>query len=230
MFDNTTECNHVLRSWRSGGGSTTLPWVEVSHGWVPVNTHSTPVLTLVRKLWVARRSVTTDNQDATTDEPNSLHGTMKSRTVAERMVSKSPIHILKWCLSHDVNDSVACFEEHPKLKFDGCNSKRAVVSAFKNPDTWLKSWCSQSQENQPCSCCTVVHIACYSDSADAQTHMIADCTVPREVPKEIVHDDDHEEETLQSDEEHGKKLKINEAYALLRAVTTPLHDTEVWLQ
>ena len=60
--------------------------------------------------------------------------TMKSRTISELMVSKSPIHILKSCLSHDMNESVAYFEEHPELKFDGCNSKRAVVSAFKNPD------------------------------------------------------------------------------------------------
>ena len=50
-------------------------------------------------------------QDATTDEPNNLHGTMKSRMVAELMVSKSPIHILKSCPSQDVNESVACFEE-----------------------------------------------------------------------------------------------------------------------
>ena len=32
--------------------------------------------------------------------------------------------------SHDVNESVAYFEEHPELKFD-CNNKRAVDSAFK---------------------------------------------------------------------------------------------------
>ena len=34
-----------------------------------------------------------------------------------------------------------------------------------------------------------------------------------------MHEDDHEEETLQSDEEPAKKLKINEAYILLRVVT-----------
>ena len=44
-------------------------WVEVSHGWVPVNSHSTPVLTSIRRLWVARYTETTersrhDNQRA----------------------------------------------------------------------------------------------------------------------------------------------------------------------
>ena len=38
-----------------------------------------------------------------------------------------------------VNESATYFEEHPELKFDGNNNKRAVVSAFKNPDSWLKS-------------------------------------------------------------------------------------------
>ena len=37
----------------------------------------------------------------------------------------------------------------------------------------------------------------------------------RVVEQEIVHEDDHEEETLQSDEEPAKKLKINGAETLL---------------
>ena len=45
-------------------------------GGVPVNTHST--CPCEGRLWVARCSLTTDNQDATTDEPNNLHGTIKS--------------------------------------------------------------------------------------------------------------------------------------------------------
>ena len=94
--------------------------------------------------------MTTDNHDATTCEPNSLYGTVKSRMVAERMVCKSPILILKSCLSHDVNESVAYFEGHPELKFDGCNSKRAVVSAFKNPDAWLKSLCVKARKQELC--------------------------------------------------------------------------------
>ena len=40
--------------------------------------------------------------------------------------------------SHDVNESAAYFEEHPELKFDCNNSKRAVVSAFKNPVSWFE--------------------------------------------------------------------------------------------
>ena len=57
-----------------------------------------------------------------------------------------PIHILKPCPSHDVNESVASSEKHSELKFDGNNSKRSVVNAFKNPVLWLKSlrkqeWC-----------------------------------------------------------------------------------------
>ena len=146
------------------------------------------MLTSVRRLWVARRSVTTDNQDATTDEPNSLHGTMKSRMVAEHMVSKIPIHILKSCLSHDVNESAAYFEEHPELKFDGYNSKRAVVSAFKNPDTWLQSLCIKGSNKELCDgvndvekiAMLVLQILTQmiQDSGVAQPQ-IADCPVPR---------------------------------------------------
>ena len=52
-----------------------------------------------------------------------------------------PVHILKPCPSHDVNESVAYSEKHPVLKFDCNNSKRLVVSAFKNPVSWLESLC-----------------------------------------------------------------------------------------
>ena len=52
-----------------------------------------------------------------------------------------PIHILKPCPSHDVNECVAYSKEHSELKFDGNNSKRAVVSSFKNPVSCLKSLC-----------------------------------------------------------------------------------------
>ena len=55
--------------------------MEVSHGWVPVNTHSTPVLTSVRKLWVPRPQ---NDRDSTNDEPNSLHGTLKSGTCTRK--------------------------------------------------------------------------------------------------------------------------------------------------
>ena len=168
--------------------------------------------------------MTTDNQDATTDEPNSLHGTMKSRMVAERIVSKIPIHILKSCLSHDVNESAAYFGEYPELKFDGCNSKRAVVSAFKSPDTWLKSWCIKARKQELCD---VVN--------DAEKIAMLEWSCPAtdgSLP-------DNEEETLKSDEEPAIKLKINEACTLLRVVTTgktqrfiqdtdaPLHDESV---
>ena len=94
--------------------------------------------------------MTTENQDATTDEPNNLHGTMKSRMVAERLVSKSPILILKSCLIHDVNESVAYFDEHLELNFDSCKSKYAVVSAFKNPEPWLESSCIKARKQELC--------------------------------------------------------------------------------
>ena len=58
------------------------------------------------------------------------------------------IHILKSCPNHDVNDSVAYFEVHPELKSDGNNSKRAMVSAFKNPDSWLKSLCIKGNKQE----------------------------------------------------------------------------------
>ena len=53
------------------------------HRWIPVNTHSTPVLTSVRRLWVARYTETTEDGDTTTDEPDTLHKTHESRMVAE---------------------------------------------------------------------------------------------------------------------------------------------------
>ena len=53
VYDNTTKCNHVRKSWRSGYLHHPA-WVEVSHGWVPVDTHSTLVPILPGRLWVAR--------------------------------------------------------------------------------------------------------------------------------------------------------------------------------
>ena len=52
--------------------------------------------------------------------------------------------------SHDVNESVAYSEKHPEFKFDGNNSKRAVVSAFKNPVSWLKSLCIKGRKQEVC--------------------------------------------------------------------------------
>ena len=46
-----------------------------------------------------------------------------------------------------MNESVAHFEEHPELKFD-CNNKRAVDSASKNPDSWLKSLCLKGRKQE----------------------------------------------------------------------------------
>ena len=80
VYNNTSTSTDARKSWRSGT-STTL--VEVPHGWVPVNTHSTPVLTSVRRLWVARYTETTEDRDTTTDEPDTLHETYESRMVAE---------------------------------------------------------------------------------------------------------------------------------------------------
>ena len=52
--------------------------------------------------------------------------------------------------SHDVNESVAYFEGHPELKFGGNNSKRAVFSAFENPDSWLKSFGIKGRTQELC--------------------------------------------------------------------------------
>ena len=51
--------------------------------------------------------------------------------------------------SHDVNECVAYIEEHPEFKFD-CNNKRAVDSAFKNLDSWLKSLCIKGRKQELC--------------------------------------------------------------------------------
>ena len=81
MYNNTSTSTDVRKSWRSG--TSTTAWVEVPHVWVPVNTHSTPVLTSVRRLWVAPYTETTEDCDTTTDEPDTLHKTYESRMVAE---------------------------------------------------------------------------------------------------------------------------------------------------
>ena len=52
--------------------------------------------------------------------------------------------------SHNVNESALYFEEHLELKFDGNNNKRAVVSAFKNPDSWLKSLRVKGRKQELC--------------------------------------------------------------------------------
>ena len=44
--------------------------------------------------------------------------------------------------------------------------------------------------------------------------------VPQETVQEIVFEDDHEKETLQSDGETAKKVTTNETYTLLSIVTT----------
>ena len=59
-----TQCT----SWRSGGSPSCLG--GPSHGWVPVDTHSTPVLTSVRRLWVAHSPQAHHEPNAqTSDEP-----------------------------------------------------------------------------------------------------------------------------------------------------------------
>ena len=49
-----------------------------------------------------------------------------------------------------VNKSATSFEEYRELKFDGNNNKRAVVSAFKNPASWLRSPCESKEGNRSC--------------------------------------------------------------------------------
>ena len=73
----TTKRNLVRKSWRPGT-STTVP------GWRCCTGESRSIPTIhpcpyEGRLWVARQSVT-NNHDATTYEPNNLHGTMRSRT------------------------------------------------------------------------------------------------------------------------------------------------------
>ena len=58
---------HASTSWRSDGSPSCLG--GSSHGWVPVNPHSTPVPTSVGRLWVAHQqhtSVTTQRAHMTT--------------------------------------------------------------------------------------------------------------------------------------------------------------------
>ena len=72
------------------------------------------------RAWLAREAVgcsqTTHHSTTTTMttyEPNSRHGTMKSRMVAEHAVPQ--IHVLKLCPGTDVNASVAYFKKHPQV-------------------------------------------------------------------------------------------------------------------
>ena len=85
------------------------------------------------------------------------YGTLKSRMVAEPWLQthgeQEPnphpdVVSGQWKFSapQSVNESVTYFEEHPELMFDGNNNKRAVVSAFKYPDSWLKSLRYQKKE------------------------------------------------------------------------------------
>ena len=67
---------------------------------------------------------------------------------AEHAVPRS--HILKLYPGTDVGASVAYFEKHLVLKSDGNNSKRAVVSASKNPDSLLKSLCIKGRKQELC--------------------------------------------------------------------------------
>ena len=73
---------YVRKSWRSGT-STNLPvWrYHTGRSRSKLTVHPCPY---EKRLWVVRQSVTTDNHDATTYEPNSLHGTMRSRKERER--------------------------------------------------------------------------------------------------------------------------------------------------
>ena len=77
VYNNTSKRTQVRKSWRSGT-SIVLP------GW---RCHTvgprTPVLTSVRRLWVARYTETTEDRDTTTDEPDTLHKTCESHMVAE---------------------------------------------------------------------------------------------------------------------------------------------------
>ena len=78
--------------------------------------------------------------------------------------------------SHDVNESVAYFEEHPELKFDGNNSMCAVVSAFKNPVSWLKSWCIRGRQKELCD--DVNGVAGAIDSEELKSVMTKFMMVP----------------------------------------------------
>ena len=56
---NQTALHHKTTTTRYNHVYDNPAWVEVSHGWVPVNTHSTPVLGLPWRLWVVRHIETT---------------------------------------------------------------------------------------------------------------------------------------------------------------------------
>ena len=52
--------------------------------------------------------------------------------------------------SHNVNESTTYFEEHLELKLMATTTKCAVVSAFKNPDSWLKSLRIKGRKQELC--------------------------------------------------------------------------------
>jgi len=69
-----------------------------------------------------------------------------------------PNHVMKSCpgtgswvyRSHEVNESVAYFEEHPELKFGGNHGRCAVLSSFRNPASWLKSLYFEGRKQELC--------------------------------------------------------------------------------
>jgi len=69
-----------------------------------------------------------------------------------------PNHVLKSCpgtgsfvyRSHDVNESVKYFEEHPNLKLGGANGRCVVLSSFRNPSSWLKSLYFEAHKEELC--------------------------------------------------------------------------------
>ena len=90
VYDKTSTRNHVRKSWRFGTSPTLSWWRYHTGGSRSLPTvHPSPC---EGRLWVARRSVTTDNQDATTDEPKNLHGTMKSHMIAEARNEGRTVH------------------------------------------------------------------------------------------------------------------------------------------
>ena len=70
LFENRSTSSNV----RKAGALVPPPSClgEVSHGWVPVYTHSTPVLTSVRRLWVTSPINTGRRATLTTSEYNLL--------------------------------------------------------------------------------------------------------------------------------------------------------------
>ena len=80
----TFRCDHMYDDTSTRAAYLHHPaWVEVSHGWVPVNTHSTPVPGLPGRLWVARYTDTTGRPRHDLRRAQQFHGTLKSRMVAE---------------------------------------------------------------------------------------------------------------------------------------------------